>query len=571
MISAEITPLQELRHGRIRAGGLRLFCGLLLLWAALITAASVVRAQPVASAGADETFPLRAADTSSPRATLSTFMRDFRKSAEAWRSGQSRDMIDRALARARDTIDFSDVPTLGYAATTLIDMALLSEVLDRVELPPLDQIPGTADLAARKDGELKRWAIPNTRLEIVRIAEGPRAGEYLFSKETVAKLRTYYDLAKDIPYRPNALAGIYEDVLSSPGDWVPERFRDSLPRWATLVFRGHAVWQWLALAALIAIGLPLGALILRAGISWDAKRRAAGPWLRFGTPLALILVLALAEVFENLAENVVGLLGLPMEIIGFLVLAVEAVSLAWLVFAVSNRLADAIGGLGKGADGHPHFDAAMTRMLFRLISLVFLILLIAAAASRIGIPVAPLVAGLGAGGLAIALAVRPTLENIIGGLTLFADRPVRVGDYCRYGDDLGTVEQIGLRSTRIRTTEQSLVTVPNSEFSQMHLENFTARGTRLLQAQLHIGQGTTPDQMRVLLTRIRDLLSTDPLVVPESAYAHFIGYGASSKDVEIFAYLRCDGDRAFLAAREELLLKVEDIVRQGDAGFAAPH
>ena len=89
----------------------------------------------------------------------------------------------------------------------------------------------------------------------MKITDGPRAGEYLFSKETVAGLRSYYDLAKDIPYRPGALAGIYEDVLSSPGDWVPDRFRDSLPAWAKFVAAGHAVWQWIALAVLM-VALP---------------------------------------------------------------------------------------------------------------------------------------------------------------------------------------------------------------------------------------------------------------------------------------------------------------------------
>ncbi|TCK28297.1 MscS family membrane protein [Ancylobacter aquaticus] len=554
---------------------LRLFCRVLIVWALVLGGASVTSAQTASTEAQtfspdaiDESFPLRAADTSSPRDTLSTFIRDFRNSAEAWRSGKSRDVIDRALARARDTIDFSAIPTLGYSATTLIDMALLSEVLDRVELPPLEQIPGDADLAAGKDEELTRWVIPNTKLEIVKITEGARAGEYLFSKETVADLRTYYDLAKDVPYRPNALVGIYEDVLSSPGDWVPESFRDRLPAWAIFVAAGHAVWQWIALAVLMALCLPLVALIMRAGINWDGRRGSASPWLRFGTPAALILVVGLAEVFENLAENVVGLLELPMEIISFLVLAVEAVGLAWLVFVLSNRLADAIGGLGNGSDGHPHLDAAMTRMLFRLISLVFIILLVAAATSRIGLPIAPLVAGLGAGGLAIALAVRPTLENIIGGLTLFADRPVRVGDFCRYGDDFGTVEQIGLRSTRIRTLEQSLVTVPNSEFSQMHLDNFTGRRTRLLQTLLHIGHGTAPEQMRLLLTQIRALLSADPLVVGDSSYVHFVGYGASSKDIEVFAYLRCEDEHSFMAARENLLLSIEEIVQRVDAGFA---
>ncbi len=547
---------------------LKLFCRVLLLWALVLGGASIALAEAVSPDATDEAFPLRAADTSSPRGTLTTFLRDFRESAEAWRSGQSRDVIDRSLARARDTIDFSAIPALGYGATTLIDMALLSEVLDRVELPPLDAIPGDADLSAGGDGEPARWVIPNTKLEIVKITDGPRAGEYLFSKETVADLRSYYELAKDVPYRPGALAGIYEDVLSSPGDWVPERFRDVLPAWSKTVAADHAIWQWIALAVLIALCLPLMPLILKAGITWDRRRGAANPWLRFGTPAALILVVALAELFENLAENVLGLLEWPMEVIGLLVLAIQAMGLAAFVFVLSNRLADAIGGLRTSRDAHPHLDAAMTRMLFRLISLGFMIVLVAVAASRVGIPIAPLVAGLGAGGLAIALAVRPTLENIIGGLTLFADRPVRVGDFCRYGSDVGTVEQIGLRSTRIRTLEHSLVTVPNSEFSQMHLENFTARRMRLLQTLLHISHGTTQEQIRRLLAEIRTLLGAHPLVIADSFYVRFIGYGAFSKDIEVFAYLSCEDENSFMAAREELLLSIEEIVERVDAGFA---
>jgi len=545
---------------------LRLLCRFAILWVLALGNAPTAWAVSVQPGEIGESSPLRAADTSSPRDTLTTFMRDFRISADAWRTGKSRDVIDRALARARDTIDFSDVPALGYGGTTLIDMALLSEVLDRVQLPPLSEIPGDADVS--RDDALTRWAIPNTRLEIVKITDGPRAGEYLFSKDTVADLRSYYDLAKDVPYQPNALAGIYEDVLSSPGDWVPERFRDTLPAWATAVAAGHAIWQWIALAGLIAVCLPIVPLIIRAGVLWDARRRSNSPWLRFGTPVALILVVALAELFENLAENVIGLLELPLEIVAFLVLAIQAVGLAWLVLALSNRLADAIGGIRYGSDGHSHLDAAMTRMLFRLVSLCFMILLVAFAASRIGIPIAPLVAGLGAGGLAIALAVRPTLENIIGGLTLFADRPVRVGDVCRYGDNVGTVEEIGLRSTRIRTLEHSLVTVPNSEFSQMHLDNFTARRLRLFKTQLHIRHDTTIEQMRLLLTQLRDLLGADPLVVPETSHVRFVGYGAFSKDVEVFAYLRCEDEHAFLAAREELLFAIEDVVQRSGAGFA---
>ncbi|MCB1501920.1 MAG: mechanosensitive ion channel family protein [Bauldia sp.] len=541
--------------------------GLLLLWVLVPGSAAGLASEPDRPGATDAPSPLRAADTSSPRDTLRTFLDDFRASVEAWRSDNGDDEL-RALARARDTIDFSEVPSLGRETTTVIDMALLREVLDRVELPASGDIPGDDEVDA--DDRLTRWVIPNTKLEIVKIADGPRAGEFLFSKETVAGLHEYYALAKDVPYQPDALVGIYADVASSPGVWVPRRFRESLPAWATAVVAGKGVWQWIALAILTLVFVPLIPLLIRTGLRWDDRHRSRSPWLRFGTPAALVLAVGLASLYRTIAEKVIGLLELPMELVGYMVLAIQAVGIAWLVFVLSNRLADAIGGLGGKDESRPLVDAALTRILFRLVSLVFIVLVAIAAADTIGIPLAPVIAGLGVGGLAIALAVRPTLENVIGGLTLFADRPVRVGDYCRYGDEYGTVEQIGLRSTRIRTLEQSLVTVPNSEFSQLHLDNFTARPSRLLQTELQIRNDTTPEQIRLLLAKLNTLLAAHAKVIPDSSYARFAGYRGSAKTIEVFAYLRCEDDRAFLDAREAILLGIEEAVRDTGAGFAAP-
>ena len=516
----------------------------------------------------DDPYPLRAADTSSPRDTLRTFLRDFSEAVEDWRDGKDREQVRRSLARASDAIDFSAVPVLGRESTILIDMALLREVLDRVELPQFEDIPGDDDVAA--DEELTRWVVPNTRIEIVKVTEGPQAGEFLFSKETVAELPAYYQLARNIPYKAGALVDIYEEVLASPGKWLPWQFPERLPAWATTIVAGQGAWQWIALVLLIGICVPLFTLIVKAGLRWDQKRRFRSPWLRFGTPIALIVVVVLAGVAYNIVENGIGLLELPLNLVGYASLAIQAIGLSWLVFVVSNRFADGIGGMSNRPEGRRRFDAALTRILFRLISLVIVILLAVAAAEAIGVPIAPLVAGLGVGGLAIALAVRPTLENVIGGLTLFADRPVRVGDFCRYGEDIGTVEQIGLRSTRIRTLEQSLVTVPNSEFSQMHLDNFTVRGSRLLHTTLQLRYETTPEQMRFLLARLRELLIAHPMVTPDPARVRFVGYGAFSKNVEIFAYLRCQDQDTFLAIQEDLLLRIEDVVEEAGSGFAFP-
>jgi MscS family membrane protein len=180
------------------------------------------------------------------------------------------------------------------------------------------------------------------------------------------------------------------------------------------------------------------------------------------------------------------------------------------------------------------------------------------------------VAGLGVGGIAVALAAQRTLENLIGGITLYADRPVSVGDFCRWGDQIGTVEEIGLRSTRIRTLERTVVTVPNAELCQMELDNFMVRDRRLLRTTLQLRYETKPDQMRFILAKLRELLLGHPMVSPDPARVRFTGYGDYSKDVEIFAYVLCQDQNTFLAIQEDILLRMEDIIIGAGSGFAFP-
>ena len=516
--------------------------------------------------GIEEPYPLRAADTSSPRDTLRSFMRDFSEAVDAWRSGKSRPEILRPMNRAADTLDLSEVSALGREATSVIDMALLREILDRVELPPYEDIPGDEEVEAE---QLIRWVVPNTKIEIAKIVDGPRAGQFLFSKETVAAIPDYYALAETIPYKSGAIVGIYEEILASPGQWLPQHFPDSLPAWATTIVGGQGVWQWIALAVLLIFALVLFRLLIRMAMDWDSARKDS-PWLRFGLPISLLLIFFLSDFVDLIAQNVIGLLQLPLDLVSYTVLTVQLISGSWLVFSVAGRLADGLGRTASRSDGRQRFDTALMRILFRLVSFVMIAMFAVVAADSIGIPIAPLVAGIGVGGLAIALAVRPTLENIIGGLTLFADRPVRVGDFCRYGDNIGTVEEIGLRSTRIRTLENSLVSIPNSEFSQMHLDNYEARYTRLLRTVLQLRYETTPDQMRFVLAKLRELLVKHPMVMPEPARVRFVGYGAYSKDVEVFAYLRCQSQNTFLAIQEDILLRIEDIIVEAGTGFAFP-
>ncbi len=515
----------------------------------------------------NDPYPLRSANTSSPRDTLRSFMRDFSEGIQAWHNDEPDAVIYRLLYRAGETFDATELAALDRLASGALKMGLLMELLDRIELPSFDQIPGDEEVAER---DIKSWTIPNTKIEIVKIDEGPRAGQFLFSNETLARLPNYYEMAKDLPYKKGAFIDLYEELLASPGVWLPRNLAERFPDWASKLVFGQAAWQWIAAVFCLAImGMAIW-LLYRAGTWWDRKQGAARAWYRFGRPLAAIGAVVIASVFEKIVINGIGMVGFPLKVMLYFVIVVTVGALVCLALLLADRLAD---GFAQNQDKPPEkrrVNAALMRVLFRLLSIVFLAYIAIYAAEIVGIPIAPLIAGLGVGGLALALAVRPTLENIIGGLTLFADRPVRVGDFCRYGDEIGTVEEIGLRSTRIRSLERTLVTVPNAEFSQMKLDNFAVRDQRLLKTMLHLRYETTPEQLRYVLAELRKMLLGHPMVTPAPARVRFVGYGAYSLDLEIFAYLRCQDQGDFLAINEDILLRMADIISRAGTGFAIP-
>ena len=512
-------------------------------------------------------YPLRAADTSSPRDTFRTYLRDITTAIDDWQNDKPPLGVERLLLRAADTFDFSEIPDVDRSTTITTKMLLLKEILDRVSLPPFSAIPDDEQVA--QEGII-RWTVPNTKIEIAQIKEGPNAGEFLFTKETVENLNDYYSLARDLPYKSGASVGIYNEYISTPGPWISKDFSERLPGWAQMVVWGQGIWQWISGVLLLVIAGAVIWVAYRLGVWWDKEHARSRPSLRIGVPLALLLAVWIASLVKSISTNAIGLYEISLATVSYIALAVQVGGLAWLVLVVSSRLADGFAFRQEGSTDTRGLDAALLRILFRLISIVILVYLGIYAAGAVGIPIAPLVAGLGVGGLAIALAIRPTLENVIGGLTLFADTPVRVGDLCRYGDQIGTVEQIGLRSTRVRSLERTIVTIPNAEFSQMQLDNFAPRDQRLFKTVLGLRYETTPDQLRHVLEELRKLLANHPRVIEDPARVRFVGFGAYSLDLEIFAYLLCRDQDTFLAIQEDILLRIADIVKACGADFAFP-
>ena len=177
-------------------------------------------------------------------------------------------------------------------------------------------------------------------------------------------------------------------------------------------------------------------------------------------------------------------------------------------------------------------NAHLLRLIARTAGVLGVIAIVVYVSNELGVPLYGIVAGLGVGGLAVALAVRPTLENVISGLILFTDKPVQIGAFCSFGNEIGTIEEIGLRSTRIRRRDDTLVTVPNADFVQRELHNYARRRARLYETTLGLRYETTPEQLRYVLVRLREMLNGHPKVSPEKLHVRFDGFGAYSLDNE---------------------------------------
>jgi MscS family membrane protein len=187
-----------------------------------------------------------------------------------------------------------------------------------------------------------------------------------------------------------------------------------------------------------------------------------------------------------------------------------------------------------------------------------------------GINITAALTGLGIGGIAVAFAAQKTLENLFGGIMIISDQPIRVGDLCQAGDYKGTVLDVGLRSTRIRTFDRTVVSVPNGQLAAMSLENLTLRDKIWFHHVLHLRYETTADQLRYILVEIRKMLHRHPKIETSSARILFVGFGSSSLDLEIFAYVLETASEVFLKIQEDVLLRVMGIIEASGSGLALP-
>lgn len=386
----------------------------------------------------------------------------------------------------------------------------------------------------------------NMELERVQFRSGLQV--WLFSQDTIARIPQLMRLSSDSP--------------------VEKYLPDVLVYWT---LAGTPLWRWIALAILalvaFAIAWILGPLALRA-LNPLLKRVGPRPnWDSFRpfiNPLRLLVGLA---VFRSGMEWIgpsaevrlyLGRMLALLVFLGLFLLLVAAVDLA----AVRVR--------ATLMARHRTLSYSALPLAARVTKILILMLMIAALLSEWGYNTTTILASIGVGGIAIALAAQKTIENFFGGVSVVADRPVAVGDFCKFGDRMGTVEDIGLRSTRIRTPDRTLVSVPNGQFSTMTIENFSKRDKMLFHFMLNLRRDTKPDQVRDLLDTIGDIFAKHKKVDAGAAPIHFVGVGTYSLDLEITVYILTADDNEFARTRQELLLAILDAVENAGTALALP-
>ena len=526
-----------------------------------------------AASGQDQANPIKPPDLSSPRATLKTFLdsadavgamltRGYLKSPSYSKFEELGALVKPAL----NCLDLSEVPPAARPKTSRAVAAALYETLARIKLPPFEQIPDANQFTQSTGTNAVRWVIPNTEIALVRVPSGPRSGQFLFSPDTVARAGEFYERVRGLPYtRPMPFKQL-EMVVSKGGGWlIPFAWIQAMPDWLQSPVVNQASWKWVALALLLGIITLLTRIAYRVSRFGSSDRPFVKALARATLPAYFLAVTPVVAYLALVQINFIGEVGSAIELATSAILFLTG---AWIFWRMGPVIAEALIASPKVA--RESIDANLIRIFSRILGIVAAAALLAMGADRLGIPVYGIVAGLGVGGLAIALAAQPTVENLIGGLSLFADKSIRVGDFCKYGDDIGTVEAIGIRSTRIRGIDRTLTSIPNAVLSKIPVVNFTLRDRMLLKSVIGLRYETKPEQLRYVLAKLRELLLAHPRVTPEPSRVRFIGYGDFSLNVEVFAYVETNDWNEFLGIQEDIYLRMMDVVAASGTGFAFP-
>ncbi|MEM6891770.1 MAG: mechanosensitive ion channel family protein, partial [Pseudomonadota bacterium] len=508
-------------------------------------------------------------DTSSPRQTVESLVKlseDLKTRLDRYdrtRSADDYTAIRLLTEELSNLYDLSEVPPAirshvgGELVAQTLDILAQTSALDGAVLPGADDMQTKQEFMFRIEG---------TPLKLQRISEGTRKGEVLFDSHTVATLIRLGQLRGQTSGSNRATDTSWVNRFDQfTGPFVP----NWLVRFGS-VFDGVRILDtsmWKAFVSFVLLAATMAFLILahKAIRRMHKSETKSSFFVQLMGPVFTAIATLTLNWYFSYELHLSGRLAVLIQASN--VLIIHLVS-AWIAWVVIRTLFDrAARRLNRREDS---IDVNMLRLIGGIAAACASISVIAIGAQALGLPVISILAGFGIGGLAIALAIRPTLENLIGGFILYLDRPIRVGDFCAFGQQSGTVERIGVRSTQVRALDRTLITIPNAQFADLQLINWAACDTMQIEEVLGLRYETDMETLRYTLAEIRKMLHAHPRIDSESIRVRFAGFGAYSLDIDLRIYAQTREWNDFYAIREDVLFRIGDIVEAAGSSFAFP-
>lgn len=506
---------------------------------------------------------LRPVRTESPRATLASFINAMNAYGKAskdkdFSSKQKKDNYIKRAIRTLNTEGFPDILIKQRATEAAI---YIKEVIDRIAVVDYAQVPGadTGNNINENDTNLQnlsKWHFYNTEIVLERVTEGERKGAYLFSKDTVLRAHEFYRKVKHLPYLAGTGKGSHYQT-----PWM-ERI---LPEWALEPFLTLNPWQWLGIFIAIISGYLFRLLLkFTLGITLQILKRSHFAQYKDGLKL-----------FKNTIKPISTIGAISVWYTSLFFLQVQGLTLA--IFTVSFKLLLGIYVIRLIYQSIEHFSQHLRHVAFenapgleqhlaplitrslKMFTIVAGVLIIT---QNMGVNVASLLAGLGLGGLAFALAARDTVANLFGSLMIIFDRPFKIGDWIKVGDAEGNVEDIGFRSTRIRTFYNSVISIPNSEMASSQIDNMGLREYRRVVAYFNMTYETPPEDIESFIEGIKEIILAHSHTRKDYYHVVFNAYKEVSIEVMAYFFLKVPSWTQELIERQNIYLSIYRLARE---------
>lgn len=375
-------------------------------------------------------------------------------------------------------------------------------------------------------------------------------GQWMFSKATIEHIPELYR---------EHFSAVMDTILNS----LPQGFHQQ--------WMGLMVWQYAAIFVWIILGLIIQKLFTY--FLENYGRRAAQTsrtiWddrliHEIERPLGLVVIMIFFWLtYTNLMLDVT----VNYYLSTFFEIAVSA-AFIWLLYNLSNVLSDYLSSLTGKTESK--LDDQLVPLIRKTLKIFIVILGVLFVLQNHGINVASLLAGLGLGGLAFALAARDTLANFFGSITIFLDKPFQIGDWIKTQSVEGTVEEVGFRSTRIRTFHNSLISVPNANMADAEVDNLGLREFRRIKSTINLTYSTTPEQMEAFVEGIKAIIKANSNFRQDFYEVHFNNFGAHSLEVLVYCFLKVETWSDELQQRHNFFIEIVRLAKQVGVEFAFP-